>query len=192
MIERAREQAGRRDRRQGRPNPVRLRPLPATGALAACAICGALAASLAWPPAPRLLWNASPSSPLGLYLIGSPADLSPGGIAIAWPPPGARRLAAQRHYLPANVPLVKTVVAVGGARVCALGRRITVDGRQAALRRLRDPSGRRLPWWSGCRRLRTGEIFLLSPHVPDAYDGRYFGATRASEVIGSGTLLWPR
>ena len=40
--------------------------------------------------------------------------------------------------------------------------------------------------------LRTGEIFLLSPHVPDAYDGRYFGATRASEVIGSGTLLWPR
>jgi type IV secretory pathway protease TraF len=35
-------------------------------------------------------------------------------------------------------------------------------------------------------------VFLLSPKVADAYDGRYFGLTRASEIIGTGKLLWPR
>ena len=94
--------------------------------------------------------------------------------------------------VPADVPLGKRVAATGGARVCAIGNRIIVNGKRIAERRSIDPSGRRLPWWSGCRLLQAGEIFLLSPGSSEAFDGRYFGATRASEVIGSGKLLWRR
>jgi type IV secretory pathway protease TraF len=111
-------------------------------------------------------------------------------MAVAWPPPGARRLAARRRYLPANVPLVKTVAATSGARLCAAGSRVTVDGRLVALRRSLDPSGRLMPWWSGCVRLQPGDVFLLSPGVGEAFDGRYFGVTRPSEIIGSAKLLW--
>lgn len=152
----------------------------------------ALAGTLVLRPAPVLLWNASPSSPVGLYAVGSPVRLKPGDTAIAWPPSDAHRLAAERHYLPAGVPLVKRVAATSGAHVCARGRRIFINGRLAALRRPRDGAGRPLPWWTGCRRLRRGEIFLLSPDVPEAFDGRYFGVTHASEVIGAGRLLWRR
>jgi conjugative transfer signal peptidase TraF len=162
------------------------------GLVAAAALCTALAATLLWKPAPVLHWNASPSSPLGLYWVRSAGALHAGDKVIAWPPRPARRLAARRHYLPAGVPLVKNVAAVSGARVCAAGPTILVNGQPTAIRRSRDRAGRPLPWWSGCRTLRRGELLLLSPGVREAFDGRYFGITRASEVIGEGDLLWHR
>ena len=177
-------------RRPGGPGPASMvlaalrRPASAAALLAALALAGTLVA----PPRPLLFWNASPSSRTGLYAIskGGPAR---GDTAVAWAPEKARRLAASRHYLPATVPLVKRVAAVAGDRVCAAGNRILVNGRPAA-RRARDPSGRMLPWWSGCQVLQRGELFLLSPGSPDAFDGRYFGITHNGEVIGKARLLW--
>lgn len=163
-----------------------------TGLVAAAALCMALAGTLVWKPAPVLLWNASPSSPVGLYRVRYSRTPGVGDTAIAWPPPAASRLAARRQYLPSGVPLVKNVVATNGASVCARGPTILVNGRPAATRRLRDGAGRLLPWWRGCRTLGKGDLFLLTPGVPEAFDGRYFGITRAGEVIGEGELLWRR
>jgi len=178
-------------RHPGGPGPASMvlaalrRPVNAAALLAVLALAGTLVA----PPRPLLFWNASPSSRTGLYAIskGGPAR---GDTAVAWAPEKARRLAALRHYLPATVPLVKRVAAVAGDRVCTAGNRILVNGRPAARRRARDPSGRMLPWWSGCQVVQRGELFLLSPGSPDAFDGRYFGITHNGEVIGKARLLW--
>ncbi|MFL6736674.1 MAG: S26 family signal peptidase [Sphingomonas sp.] len=160
--------------------------------IAAATLCGLpLAGTVLHHPRPMLVWNASASSPPGLYAIGAPSFRS-GERALAWAPAAARRLAAERHYLPSTVPLVKRVGAVAGDRVCAKGSLVFVNGRPAAVRVKRDPSGRAMPWWSGCRQLQRGELFLFSQGVPGAFDGRYFGITRASEVIGSARLIWPR
>jgi conjugative transfer signal peptidase TraF len=152
----------------------------------------ALAATLIWPPRPLLVWNASESSPPGLYLVAPPGDVEPGDMVIAWAPAEARRLGAGRHYLPSNVPLVKRVAAVAGDRVCAAGEAVFVNGRLEALRRERDGAGRPMPWWNGCQVVRGGDLFLLTPSVPDSFDGRYFGITRASDVVGSARLIWAR
>ena len=138
-----------------------------------------------------LVWNATPSSRVGLYAVSSADGFHAGDTVIVRAPASARRLAATRHYLPANVPLVKRVGAVAGDRVCAIGAAVSIDGRAAALRRSRDPSGRPMPWWSGCRLLRPGELFLLSPAGPLAFDGRYFGVSSSGDVLGKGLLLWP-
>ena len=114
-------------------------------------------------------------------------------------PPRTRRqrafepgqLAAQRHYLPANVPLLKRVAAMGGDEVCALGQEIFVNGRWIGERRGFDRQGRPLPWWSGCERLRGGRLFLLM-NVPDSFDGRYFGPVDDTAIIGKATPLWLR
>lgn len=143
-------------------------------------------------PAPRLVWNASASSPVGLYAVSPGGELRRGGMALAWPPPAARTLGAARGYLPGNVPLVKRVAAVAGDRVCARGEALLVDGRRVARRQRADPSGRSMPWWTGCVRLRAGEALLLSPGAPLAFDGRYFGPSRAAQVLGRARLLWPR
>jgi conjugative transfer signal peptidase TraF len=155
-------------------------------------LVAALTATLLWPPRPLLVWNASVSSPPGLYLVASSGNVAAGDMVIAWAPPDARRLGAERHYLPLNVPLVKRVAAGRGDRVCAAGEAIFINGRLETLRRMADGAGRPMPWWTGCETLRNGELFLLTPSVPDSFDGRYFGITRPGEVVGAARLLWGR
>lgn len=150
----------------------------------------ALASTLLSPPRPLLLWNRSASSPVGLYRVGAADGADVGEMVVAWPPEDARMLAAERRYLPRNVPLVKRVAAAAGDRVCAAGEALFVNGRLEALRRAADPSGRPLPWWTGCERLEDGDLFLLTPGVPDAFDGRYFGITRQERVVGRARLIW--
>jgi type IV secretory pathway protease TraF len=172
------------------PRPSRRRGILA---LAAAASLAALLAPLGWRPAPLLVWNASASSPIGLYRIGSARGLRPGGMALAWPPAAARALGAERHYLPRNVPLVKHVAAAAGDTVCAIGDAVIVNGERVAVRRRSDPSGRPMPWWwNGCERLHGGDLLLLSPGQPLAFDGRYFGISRGDRVLGRASLLWPR
>lgn len=147
--------------------------------------------SAAIPPAPRLLWNASASAPLGLYAVTPGAYAEPGDMVIARVPDPFRRLAAERRYLPMNVPLVKRVAAQAGDEVCALGREIFVNGRWMAERRLVDGRGRPMPTWSGCIRLHGRQLFLLLDN-PASFDGRYFGTTEERDIIGKARLLWRR
>lgn len=147
-------------------------------------------ATIGAPPAPRLLWNASPSAPMGLYRVEPGSTPSVGDMVAAWAPHPARTLAADRGYLPEGVPLVKRVAAALGATVCADSSSVIVGGRLRVVRRHQDALGRPLPSWRGCRTLRGGELFLLMAEVPDSFDGRYFGVTASTEVIGKAVLLW--
>jgi conjugative transfer signal peptidase TraF len=152
----------------------------------------ALGATIAAPPAPRLVWNASESAPRGLYAVSPGRRLEPGDMVAARTPKPWRMFAARRHYLPANVPLVKRVVAVGGDEICAKGESVAINGVPAVTRRLRDAQGRILPWWEGCIVLGKGEVFLLMAKTPASFDGRYFGATAARDILGRAQLLWAR
>lgn len=151
-----------------------------------------LGLTIALPPLPRLVWNASASAPIGLYSVLPGAVLKRGDMVIAWPPVEARHLAASRHYLPSNVPLVKRVAGIAGDTICAVDRAVTMNGRPVAVRRVTDAAGRPLLAWQGCVRLGPGMLFLLMAETPDSFDGRYFGATLAQDVIGKATPLWLR
>jgi conjugative transfer signal peptidase TraF len=151
-----------------------------------------LGLTIVLPPLPRLVWNASASAPIGLYAVSPGATLRRGDMVIAWPPAEAGQLAASRHYLPRNVPLVKRVAGTGDDAICAVDRVVTVNGRPVAVRRAADAEGRPLPAWQGCIRLAPGMVFLLMTETPDSFDGRYFGPTLARDVIGKATPLWLR
>ena len=150
-----------------------------------------LVAPVVYSPAPRLVWNASASAPIGLYRVWPGGTVARGDMVIAWAPRRWRALAARRHYLPANVPLVKRVAAMPGDLVCASGPQVLVDAVPVATRLGQDPSGRSLPWWQGCRRLRASEYFLLMD-APGSFDGRYFGTSSRHDVVGRARLLWRR
>jgi conjugative transfer signal peptidase TraF len=140
---------------------------------------------------PRLVWNATPSAPIGLYTVGPAGPIKRGGMVLADMPEPWRILADGRGYIPIGVPLIKRVAAVAGDRVCALDDRITINGRAAARRHRQDRRGRLLPWWSGCRTVTGGDAFLLMDN-PDSFDGRYFGITPGIMVLGTAALLWAR
>jgi len=141
-------------------------------------------------PAPWLVWNASASAPLGLYWVTHNQALARGDLVLAEPPDAARRLAAERGYMPAGVPLVKRVAAQQGDTVCGAGAAIIINGRQVGERLSADSRGRPLPAWQGCRLLHGGELFLLMGGVPDSFDGRYFGPVETTAIIGRLVPLW--
>jgi len=141
-----------------------------------------------WPL--RLLYNASASVPLGFYTVRDAGELAAGDLVIVHPPRRAQRMLIERRYLGVGVPLVKQIGAVPGSTVCRDADRITIDGTPAAVARDNDSLGRILPRWDGCRRLGSGEVFLLNARVPGSFDGRYFGPSPARDIIGKAMPLW--
>jgi type IV secretory pathway protease TraF len=97
---------------------------------------------------------------------------------------------ASRRYLALGVPLIKHVAALPGQIVCRSGRKITVDCIAEAEALDRDARGRKLPVWQACRKIQSGEVFLMNAGVPDSFDSRYFGPVPDSTIIGSATPLW--
>ena len=149
---------------------------------------GLALAALALAPvaarAPRLIWNASASLPIGLYRLEPTRAAAVGELVAYRPAPEWSRAFAARGYLPDGVPLLKPVAATPPSVVCRQGLRIVIDGRTVAMALEKDRAGRPLPRWSGCITLGPEAVFLLAPDVPDALDSRYFGPVDRRDLLG--------
>jgi conjugative transfer signal peptidase TraF len=172
----------------------------------ACLVVATLAAAgfaaLAWAsfvsPLPRLVYNPSDSVAVGWYrvdpLVRHAGSLPPvmhvGSIVLVPLPTDAAALAARRGYLPLRIPLLKPIAAVAPQRVCITEGSVRIDGVLAAAVLRTDGRGRPLRAWLSCRRLRPGELFLLSTNNPASFDSRYFGPVRADAVLGVAHPVW--
>ncbi len=106
-------------------------------------------------PIPRLVYNASASAPLGFYSVTRHGAVSRGDLVLAMLRDAARRLAADRRYLPTDVPVVKHVAAISGDIVRANSRIVVINNRVAARTLLMDRERRAVPAWhtsADCRR----------------------------------------
>ena len=138
--------------------------------------------------APLLVWNASASTPIGLYRVTSGAP-ERGDLVLVQPSKSIAKLAAERRYLPAGVPLIKRIAAMGGDDVCAFDGAIIINGKIVARQLEADSEGRPMPRWNECRALTDDEIFLILPPT-DSFDSRYFGPVPRAQVIGRLAPLW--
>ena len=168
--------------------------------LAGLSACGL--AALAWAsfvhPLPRLTYNPSDSVAVGWYRVdpldhrtsSPPRRLEVGSIVLVPLPAEAAALAAQRGYLPTRIPLLKRVGAMAPQEVCITRGFVRIDGVPSAAVLPADRWGRPLLSWPQCRRLESGELFLLSVTNPASFDSRYFGPVSASAVIGVAHPVW--
>lgn len=161
-------------------------------AIAASVFAVAFTAVAVFNPLPRLVWNASASAPLGLYLIEPERDPPVGALVAVTPPEPLGQWMAERGYLGEDVPLLKHVSAKAGQRLCRISGIVSVDARPVAVALTRDRLGRPLPVWQGCRTLAANELLLLNPAHPASLDGRYFGPLRASAVLGRAVPILTR
>jgi len=138
----------------------------------------------------KLLWNASASTPIGLYDLDPARDLKVGDLVAVMPEKPLADFIVGRGYIGRNVPLLKHIAALPGQEVCRTGRAITVDAAPFGDALDRDRMGRELPIWQGCRRIADGDLFLMNSSVSDSLDGRYFGPIPARTVIGKATPLY--
>src|ERR1700688_4380977 len=72
--------------------------------------------------APKLIWNASASVPIGLYAIRPARHLNVTDLVALDAPEPLAGFLAERGYLPRGVALMKRIVALPGQQVCRIGR----------------------------------------------------------------------
>lgn len=147
-----------------------------------------IAMAVAFPP--KLVWNASESAPVGLYLIRNRPPVL-GEFALIVPSELVAAFIEERGYLPPETPLIKRIAALSGDEICRDGKAIFINKIHVADTQKTDSLGRDMPRWNGCFTLKSGEVFLLNDHEK-SLDGRYFGATKLNDVIGVAVPLWVR
>ena len=138
----------------------------------------------------RLVYNPTESTPPGWYVVHPAARLEVGDYVIAQLPRDIAAFAAKRDYLPRHVPVLKRIAATAGQRVCVRDGTVLIDGAAVATTLTRDGRRRSLIAWPHCRKLETGELFLLNASAPSSFDSRYFGPIDVSFVRGRAFLLW--
>jgi len=149
-----------------------------------------IGATALFHPAPRLIWNASASVPIGLYAVHPAGTLRTGELLVVTPPEPLATFLDARRYLPKGVPLLKHIAALPGQTVCRTGDTISIDGRDVGVALDRDHLGRSLPVWQGCRVIATGEVFLMNRQSVASLDGRYFGPLPTTTIVGRADPIW--
>ena len=162
--------------------------LPVTaGAIVVAGLAGANTAGLRF--------NATPSMPIGLWLmVPNHAQLQRGEIVVVCLPDTApMRMGRERGYIPpgncpgGSEPLVKPIAAVGGDVVAVSTAGVAVNGLSVpdTAQLSRDSAGRLLSQVAaGAYPVAPGEVWLLSGHDPRSFDSRYFGPVPESSVQG--------
>ncbi|MDT0684042.1 S26 family signal peptidase [Roseicyclus sp. F158] len=153
-------------------------------AMLSATLCAGTLSTVAIDVAPRVIWNASASVPVGLYAVLPTSSPQLGDLVLVEPPEDLARYLDRRGYLPRGLPMLKRVAALPGQTICRNGAIVRLDGKAVAAARAEDSRGRSLPSWSGCHRLRQGQVFLLNVDTPDSLDGRYFGPLPVSALRG--------
>ena len=140
--------------------------------------------------APRLIWNASASVPVGLYVVRASNPPSLGDLVAVRLPEDLSSWVVEHGYVGADTLLLKQVAAISGMTVCRNNLEITIDGRAVAEAASADQQSRPLPRWTGCVTLGSDEVFLLVAGVADSLDGRYFGPLSGDTILGRAIPLW--
>jgi conjugative transfer signal peptidase TraF len=129
-------------------------------------------------PNPRLVWNFTPSIPTGLYSVEERSWAR--GDYVALRPTGQlQQTLRSTGVLKDGRLLMKRLAATEGDEVCRLEGQVTINGKPTVHAR----SDQQLPSWSGCRVLNAAEVFILG-EADNSFDGRYFGVTSATDIVG--------
>lgn len=146
--------------------------------------------------------NDTPSVPRGLWRISRlEGPLQRGQIVNICPRDSAVfRLAKARGYIHAGrvcpddfTPLLKPVAALAGDRVTINAQGIRVNGRLIPRSRQeeKDSQGRslpRMPW--GAYQVASGFVWVVSNHIPNSFDSRYFGSLPVRNIQGLAEPVW--
>uniref|UniRef100_Q07JC8 TraF peptidase. Serine peptidase. MEROPS family S26C n=1 Tax=Rhodopseudomonas palustris (strain BisA53) TaxID=316055 RepID=Q07JC8_RHOP5 len=140
----------------------------------------------------QFIWNASESVPVGLYRLRAIRKLAVTDLVAVQPPEPLATFLSEGGYLPRGIPMLKRVLALPGQTVCRNHLLITVDDIALGEALERDRRGRSLPVWQGCHVIGEGEVFLMNWQSADSLDGRYFGVTLATAILGRADPLWTK
>lgn len=157
---------------------------PALGSLGLVLVGGGLVGMVCTR---HLIYNPSPSAPLGWYWrTAPPPTLQQGLLVLIAPPEAVQQEVALLAPAVAGYPWIKPIAALPGDRMCLEPDAVTINDVVVGPRPLlhRYPQ---LPRRLGCTVVPLGSYVALSP-APRAFDSRYVGSLAQTTIRGR---LWP-
>lgn len=145
-------------------------------------VCVATAFSL-MAPQPAFLWNPTPSEPVGLYVRSGEGPRRGRIIAFLTPDRAFPYADGHMNYL-RRIPILKTIAAGEGDKVCTNEGVLTINGRRRGPVFTLDGRGAKLPLWRGCRKMVRDEFFVFSDRITNSFDSRYYGPVARASIIG--------
>lgn len=131
---------------------------------------------------PWLLYNHTPSVPIGVYRYAGKSPQR--GDLVAFHLPDAAHDYARQRGEPTDTMLLKPVLAMSGDYVSTLHGEMRINGALIGAVPDTDSAGRTLPRWRGDRVLADGELFVGSTRIDHSFDSRFFGPVHASQIVG--------
>lgn len=141
----------------------------------------------------RITYQASKSMTKGLYLIRPAKSFHRNDIALFRPPIQIRSYMVNAHWIPKNSWMLKKIWGLPGDLVCWEGNYLQINNKKIRLLKSEIKKHQYLenylPTLKGCHELQKDQYLLLSNKVKNSFDGRYFGPTNKSQILGKAYLF---
>lgn len=134
--------------------------------------------------------NLSSSMPRGLYRVTPPGTIKRGERVIFSPPGWAQPFIYGRRWLPQGWPILKYVGALEGDTYCVQGKAFLVNQKYTGPVFVKDGEGRALYPAIGRHLVEKNSFLPVSTHIPNSFDGRYFGTVPLSAIKGKASPVW--
>lgn len=130
--------------------------------------------------------------PHGFYLVLPELNVQRGDLVVFYLPRAVMRQMRGRNWLSHVQLLIKKVAAVEGDSVCNREGKLTINDSFVAIAQKEDGEGRAIPTFRGCFQVGSEYFLPLSSHIPNSFDGRYFGAVSKDDLLGRAVplLIW--
>lgn len=133
---------------------------------------------------PKVIFNFTPSIPLGVYLVTDNQSFAKGDVLVFAPPESVETIVQNRKWLVKKRGyLLKPIVAVSGDFVCIENNHFYVNNSDFGEVKSHDKEGRDLPDYHFCGTVSTG-TFFVGVQKSDSFDSRYFGPIKDTQIIG--------
>lgn len=134
-------------------------------------------------------WQESISMPEGWYATLPVKTIHRGEVLVFKPPGTAMKIMLKHHWILPNSEMMKIAAAVPGDKVCLKQGEVWINQKAYAPVFEDYKPGHPLPHLSLCRRLNHNEYMMMSTHIPNSFDSRYFGPIDRSQILARAIKL---
>jgi len=142
----------------------------------------------------KVIYNNTPSYPMGLYLVEKKASYDKGDLVLVCMGDNKDFLSKNKGYIKKSIiyckngfaPLIKKIVAMDGDKVEVTQREVLINGQKQKNSSLIEEVK---PCY-GVHTLKQGEMWIMSDYHPASFDSRYFGTVATKNILGGVRYFW--
>lgn len=135
--------------------------------------------------------NTTPSQPLGIYqALKFDGRLETGDLVIFKPPQKIHPYVYGRGWMKEGELMLKNVGALPGDIYEVTDEAIMINGQHVGPIATVDRKGLPLPRLRGRFKVKEGGFLPISTHIPNSFDGRYFGAVSTKQIKAKAVLVY--